>query len=289
MLKKLLREPLLHFLLIGGALFLLYGLENGGIDNNGDQLVISKNDINRLKALWKKKRQRLPTSQELNGLIEQQIRVEVLYREALVMGLDQNDTIVRRRLAQKMEFISSDLAAQVEPIEAQLMDHLAENADKFEVPARADFVQIYLSTERRGENVEEDAGRLLVKLQKADSKVDIMTAGDSIMLGAQHKQLSIRAVSRMFGRAFANKLFALPVGSWQGPIPSAYGLHLIRIDDKTPARRPELEAVRQKVRDDWTAQQRRKLDGAFYKSLRQRYEIIIEDLDKNETMAGAEK
>ncbi|MFC1664525.1 peptidyl-prolyl cis-trans isomerase [Pseudomonadota bacterium] len=289
MLKIWLREPLLHFLLIGAALFLLYGLQNETIDDDKNRIVVSKNDIDHLKILWKKKWQRLPTTQELKGLIEQQIREEVLYREALAMGLDQNDTIVRRRLAQKVEFISADLAAQVEPTEAQLMDHIKTNADKFEVPARVDFVQVFLSTDRRGENVENDAKRLLDELQKADSKVDIKAAGDSIMLGAEHKQLSIRAVSRMFGRAFAEKLFALPVGSWQGPIPSAYGLHLIRIDSKAMARQPELQTVREKVRDNWHAQQRRNLDEAFYKSLRQRYKIVIESDNQKDSIASAKK
>jgi hypothetical protein len=111
--KKWLREPLLHFLLIGAALFLLYGYQNDGYVDQGNRIVISKSDINRLVMLWEKKWQRSPTRVELEGLIEQQIQEEVLYREALAMGLDLNDGVVRRRLAQKVEFISYDLGSPV--------------------------------------------------------------------------------------------------------------------------------------------------------------------------------
>lgn len=287
MLKKWLREPLIHFLLIVGVLFFVYNLQNEQVDDAGNRIVISKTDIDRLNILWKKKWQRSPTPSELKGLIEQQIREEVLYREALAMGLDKNDTIVRRRLAQKVEFISSDLAAQIEPTDAQLKEHLAANADKFKVPGRIDFVQIYFSTDRRGEQALVDANVLLAELTQPDSKIDIQTAGDSIMLGGQHKLLTKASVSRSFGRDFASKLFTLPVGSWQGPVASAYGLHLIRIDNKTTDRQPELEAVRDKVSNEWLAQQRRTLNEAFYKRLRQRYEIVIEESNDDGTVASA--
>ncbi len=279
MLKKWLREPLLHFLLIGALLFVIYGLQNDGISDQSKRIVFTSADINRLALLWKKQRQRLPTQSELDGLIEKQIREQVLYREALAMGLDKNDSIVRRRLAQKVQFISSDLAAQIEPSEQDLTDYLASHRDKFEIPGRISFVQIYLSTDKRGAEVEQDASRLLLELEKSGADVDITKFGDPFMFGQAHQQITNFDVKRLFGKAFAKKLSSLSVKQWQGPVRSGYGLHLIRIDNKTAASQPMLATVRDKVRTEWMNQQRLIVDEAFYKSLRQRYEIVIEDAD----------
>jgi len=277
LLKKWLREPLVHFLFIGGLLFLAYSLQNDGFSDQDKRIVFTQADINRLVLLWEKQRQRPPTQVELEGLIEQQVREQVMYREALVMGLDQNDSIVRRRLAQKVEFISADLAAQVEPSETNLAEYLAAHRDKFEIPARISFVQVYLSTDKRATNAQAEATRLLAALEKAGSGADIRKFGDRFMLGQQHEQVTEFEVTRLFGQVFAEKLFSLSVGNWQGPVPSGYGLHIVRIDNKTVARQPELKTVRNKVRDEWMNEQRRVVDKAFYNSLRQRYEIVIED------------
>jgi len=286
LLKKWLREPLLHFLLIGAALFVLYGLQNDEAVGDDRRIVFTDADINRLVALWEKRWQRLPTQRELEGLIESQIREEVLYREALAMGLDQQDTVVRRRLAQKLEFITADLAAQAEPGDAELADFLAAHSDQFEVPGRISFVQVYLNADKRGEQVEQDASILLDELTQPESSMDVMAAGDAFMFGQQHEQLSEQGVARLFGAVFAEKLFALPVGSWEGPVPSGYGLHLVRIDHKTEPRQPELHTVRDKVRNEWLAQQRRTMDEAFYKSLRQRYEIEVADVTPEDIVSG---
>ncbi len=286
MFKKLLREPLLHFLLIGAALFLVYGLQNDGVADQSNRIVFTKADINRLILVWEKKRQRPPTRLELEGLIEQQIREEVMYREALLMGLDQNDAIVRRRMAQKVEFITADIAAQSEPTDAELEEYLAMHADKFEVPGRISFVHVYLNRDQRGENVQQDARLLLEQLSEPGSQKDIMTAGDPFMLGQQHEKMTRHDVSRLFGNEFTNRVFTLPPGSWQGPISSGYGLHLIRIDDKTEAVQPDLGMVRDKVYSEWQAQQRRDMDKAFYKSLRQRYEIVIDDAMTSNAVAS---
>ena len=283
-----LREPLLHFLLIGSALFAAYNLQNEGIVEN-NRIVISEAEIDRLITLWEKKRQRLPTQSELQGLIEQQIREEVMYREAIAMGLDQNDSVVRRRLAQKVEFISADLAALAEPGETELADYLATHGDTFELPARINFVQIYIDLNKHGDNAQAHANSLLDKLGQSGSDLDIETIGDSLMLDHQYEQLTEHDISRLFGKDFANNLFTLPVGSWQGPVLSGYGPHLVRIDNKTEARLPELETVRDKVRDEWLAQQRRIMDEAFYNGLRQRYEIIIKNIPEKDNVASTEK
>ena len=280
MLKKWLREPLLHFLLIGAALFIFYNLQTDDSADDSNSIVISESDIDRLITLWEKKWQRLPTETELEGLVEAQIREEVLYREALAMGLDQNDTIVRRRLAQKVEFISADLASQAEPSDADLQTYLDTHAEKFAVPARISFQQIYLNADQRGDQVNKDAQRLLDQLTRSAASVDIMAAGDSFMFGQQHEQLTEHGVSRLFGQQFTEKIFELPVGAWHGPVVSGYGLHLVYVDAKSEAKASTLDEVRNKVRDEWLAQQRRKLDQVFYSELRKRYDIVVQTVAK---------
>ena len=274
-LTTLLREPLLHFLLIGASLFLFYNLQNEGrIEDN--RIVIDEAKINHLVALWEKKRQRPPTQTELESMIQQQIREEVMVREALAMGLDKNDSMIRRRLAQKIEFITSDLAALAEPDETELSNYLSTHSEQFSLPARIDFVQIFINPDKHEANVQEYSNNLLKELSQAGANSDITTLGDSLMLEQQHEQVTEHDVSRLFGKEFASKLFVLPVGSWQGPIQSGYGLHLVHIDNKTENKLPELKAVREKVHAEWQAQQRQDMDKIFYESLRQRYEIVIE-------------
>jgi hypothetical protein len=277
--KRWLSEPLLHFLLIGGALFLFYGFQNDGYVDYDNRIVITSADINRLAMLWEKKWQRPPAQFEMEGLLEQQVREEVLYREALSMGLDKNDSVVRRRMAQKVEFISSGLADQLEPADDDLAAYQEANPEKFELPARVSFTQVYLNVDRHGENTEKEALDLLRRLQQEEQGLDILEAGDAFMFGAQHDQLSHHGVSRLFGNDFANSVFELPVGGWEGPVWSGYGIHLVLIQDKTTAVQPELSAVRDDVRNEWLMEQRRTLDEALYKSLRQRYEIEIEAMD----------
>jgi len=280
-LDTLLREPLLHFLLIGAALFFIYNLQNESVvDNN--RIVISQVKIDHLITLWEKKRQRLPTQTELQSMINQQIREEVMVREALVMGLDKNDGVVRRRLAQKVEFIFADLAALVNPTETELQDYLSTHSDKFKLPARINFEQVFIDISKHPSNLQVYTNRLLNELLQADSNIDINTMGDSLLLAQQYKQQTEHDVSRLFGKDFASELFTLAVGNWQGPVQSGYGLHLIRIKNKAENQQPELNTLREKVRIEWLAQQRRDMDKAFYNSLRQRYEIIVEKpLNKN--------
>ena len=283
MLKNLLREPLLHFLLIGVVLFLVYYLQNddaAGADSN--QIVITEAHVDRLISMWEKQRQRLPTRDELNGLIEGQVREEVLYREALNLGLDRNDAGVRRRLARKMEFLFADISDQVEPTESQLEDYLAANKEKFEVPGRIDFFQVYFNTDKHGEQAGEDAGMLLARLAQDSSNLDLGAAGDRFMFGYEHEQLSVAEVGSMFGMDFSERLFRLPVGSWQGPVPSSYGLHLVYIRHKSPTTLPGLDAVRDKVRSEWLSVQRREMDEIFYQRLREQYEVVVEPRGKAE-------
>ena len=277
MLDKWLREPLLHFLLLGAALFLLYGLRNADVSVAGDEINITRAHIERAVSMFEKRWQRPPTKSEYDELIEQQIREEVLYREALGMGLDKHDAVVRRRMVQKVEFITADIADLVVPTEKQLSDYLAANIEKFELPSRISFRQIFFNAERRDEDVEEDIRQVLAMLRQPDSGIDIRTIGDPLMFGLDHARMTKREVARMLGDGFAKELFGLPVGQWQEPIASGYGLHLVYVQEKTASTRPELAAVRDDVQTEWLASQRRATDESFYRSLRQRYTIVVED------------
>ena len=275
-----LKEPLFHFLLIGTGLFMLYGWQADDTVRP-DQIVFTEAKIDRLINLWERKWQRLPTQQELQGLIDQQIREEVLYREALAMGLDKDDMMVRRRMSQKMEFISNDLTSLAEPDDAQLQTYLDNHPDKFAIPGRISYSQVYLNADQHGDQLFADAEKLLAELSQSAVDVDISMAGDSFMGGYSFDDETDFGVARIFGKAFATELFKLPVGEWSGPVESGYGLHIVRVDSRTDSRAPILDQVRDKVRGEWLAEQQRKNNDLLYAEFRKRYEIIIESPSSN--------
>lgn len=281
-----LKEPLFHFLLIGAGLFMLYGWQTDDNALPPDQIVFTEARVDQLINLWERKWQRLPTQQELQGLIEQQIREEVLYREALAMGLDKDDPVVRRRMSQKMEFISNDLASLAEPDDTQLQDYLDQHSEKFSIPGRISYSQVYLNASQRGEHVLTDAQKLLEELSSFTVDTDITMTGDSFMGGYKFLDETDFGVVRLFGKAFALELFKLPVGEWTGPVESGYGLHLVRIDSRTDSRAPSLQQVRDKVRGEWLAEQQRMTNDLLYSEFRKRYEITIEGPVANSIEAG---
>ena len=274
--KRWIQEPLVHFLLIGAALFALFYQVADPEQPADNRIVISEADIERMITLFERKLQRLPTQQELNGLVEAQIREEILYREALAMGLDRDDTIVRRRMAQKVEFMFNDLVDAADPTDKELQRFLDENPDRFTESARVSFVHIYLNADKRGSSVNSDAEELLQKLRSDSSGVDAAAAGDGFMFGYAFENQSERQVSRMFGRDFADALNRLAPGSWQGPVSSGYGLHLVYVSERVDAWLPPLEEIRDSVLYELLAERREQANQAFYKSLRERYDVIVE-------------
>ena len=281
------KEPLFHFLIIGALIFVLYSVVNKDEDiGPTNKIVVSTADIERLSDAWSAKWNRPPTEAELHGLVESYIREEVYYREALALGLDQNDTILRRRLMQKMEFLSNDLAELNTPDEAALNEFFLDHQDKYELPARATFTHIYFSPDKRGEEAVEDAKRVLSKLKTAASPIfRAPERGDTLMLQYDFTQETPFEVSRLFGSGFADRLFKLDIDSWQGPIESGYGFHLVRINEKIDSRMPELASVIEKVRTDWMYEQRQKTNKEIYRRFKDRYEIVVEEAPKQSGMA----
>jgi hypothetical protein len=273
-LQRILREPLLHFVVLGAGLFVLFGLVGGPAEERPDRIVISAAKVENLAELFRRTWRRPPTQAEIDGLIEDYIKEEILYREALALGLDRDDIVIRRRLRQKMEFIGEDLAPPVEPTDAELQAVLAEHADRFRAPARVSFTQVYLSPDRRGEDAWGDAERMLVALDAGSA--DPARSGDPILLEQDYRELAAQDVERLFGRAFAAQVAELPVGRWSGPVESGYGLHLVLVHERTLARLPDLAEVRDAVANEWGAARRQEANRAFYKALRARYEVSVE-------------
>jgi len=277
-LVKAIREPLVHFVVIGAAISGLYGLMRDAPDDAAaDRIVVTTGDIERLGSLWHKQRQRPPTAEELRGLIAGHIREEVLYREALALGLDRDDTIVRRRLAQKFEFLTEDLAAAREPTAAELVAFFDANRNRYLVPPRLSFTQLYFNPDRRGAGVEGDAGVALASLRGESPETSAVELGDSFMLDERYEQRTPQEIEGIFGREFAEAVSRLDSGVWSGPVTSGYGLHLVRIDERIESRLPALAEVAAEVRNDWAYDQRRQANDAIYQRLLSRYSVVIED------------
>jgi hypothetical protein len=276
-LRRVAGEPIVHFLLLGAAIFALARfMPRDDALPPRDTIVVTQGRIDQLIEIWERTYLRLPTQEELAGLVEDYVRQEVLYREALAMGLDDDDTVVRRRLAQKMEFIAEGIADTAEPTDEQLASLLSEEPDRFRVPGSVSFSQVYLNVDQRGESIDDDAARLLDELHAAGETVDTLGYGDPISLDARYEDLSPDEVDRVFGRGFAARLDAIEAQSWTGPIASGYGIHLVCVHRRTQGWMPSLEEIRDEVRREWMFRQRQQAERAMYETLRQRYTIEIE-------------
>lgn len=274
--RSLLRQPLFQFLVLGVVLFGLYAIFGQKQEAESKEIVITNQQIALLATMWEKQWRRPPTPQEMQGLVESFIREEVLYREALAMGLDRDDTVVRRRLAQKIEFLAQDLATQGEPGDAELRTFFAENSERFEIPATVTFTHVYLNLDERSEAVFDDADRILGALRAG---ADPNQQGDRFMLQSRYVGLDRQGVARNFGSQFADSIFALTSDDWEGPVQSGYGLHLVRIEGREEAYLPPFEEVRLRVRDEFISNRRREVDELFYQRLREGYTITIEEPD----------
>ena len=270
--KKLLREPLVHFLLIGAVLFLVFDITRDESGDAPNRILVDRNQVQQLAAQFQRTWLRPPTEQELAGLVEGHVRDEVYYREALAMGLDQNDPQVRRRMRLKLEFILEDLSAEDPPGDEVLTAFLHENADRFEISPQLWFRQVYLNPDKR-QDLAGDAGNLLEEL--AD-RADPETLGDPSMLPFDFPAAFRSEIARTFGAEFADRVVELDTGAWQGPIYSGLGAHLVLVTERREARLPELLEIRGQVEREYLAQRRQVLKDQAYQKLREGYEIIIE-------------
>jgi hypothetical protein len=276
-LKKWLNEPLLHFLVLGALIFALYAWLTPNQPGSGE-IVLTRGQQEHLITAFSRTWQRPPTAAEFNGLVEDWLREEIAYRESRQMGLDSNDTIIRRRLRQKLETLADDIVSMSEPSDEQLQAYLQENSEAFQAEPRYTLQQVYFSPDRRGEQAAQDAEQALLLLNTGGELINPADIGDPLPLPRQLEQEREAAIAAQFGQVFVDGLRGLETGEWQGPLRSGYGLHLVRIERYSPGRPLTLDEARAQVQRDWANQQRQQAMDMLYQRLGERYTFTIEPL-----------
>lgn len=273
--KRLLKEPLLHFLVLGSLIFAVYSwLNRRAPDKSAVGTVrITSNEIAWLKETWSRQWQREPSRDELRGLVTDFLKEELLAREARALGLDQDDTIVRRRLAQKLEFLVQDTSQIAQPTEEDLRRFYEANPERFQTEARISFTQVFFSREKRPA-AETDAKTALNDLARGANTADF---GDRILVDSDIVDADMQSVAGQFGRDFAEAVFALEPGGWSGPIESGYGLHVVRVSEVKPGKRRALSEVKTQVLEYWRQQRQRTDNEKYFATLLKKYDVVVDD------------
>ena len=287
--KKLIREPLVHFLIIGAGLFLLFGWKgNPAFLQGGRQantIVVAQDTVNQLIAAFTRTWMRPPTEGEVRSLIENFIRDEIYYREAIAIGLDRGDALIRRKLRQKMEFILEDIAAQTDPTDEQLQRFMTEHREKYLVDPQIAFRQVFVSFDRRGDSAEEHA-RLI--LEQLDEGADPDALGDRSLIDHTAELSPLWKIKKDYGEAFGKQLLDLEPGGWAGPLRSGFGLHLVFVDKRVVQPLPKLKDIRDTVTRDWAVALQKKLKDDAYAKIRERYTVEFEKPGSTFTSGVAE-
>jgi hypothetical protein len=276
---KLLREPLVQFFFIGAAIYLLYGVfaepSQEEIDNT---ITVSAAEIEWMQTSWRKRWNRAPTDKELDGMIQQYIRETVLYREALTMGLNKHDQVIRRRLAQKLEFLAKDLVQLTPPTDEELLTYFDEHKARYQEPALYTFTQVFIDPDKRGDATLDDVEKIkAVLIARGDTVEDFGALGDGFMLQDYYPAKDLTEVQKQFGSGFTEALAELTKGHWHGPILSGYGMHLVYIHNISEPPAPVFTQLRERVAQDWKTVKGEELNEQFYANLRDRYIIVIDD------------
>ena len=278
LLRRWLHEPLLHVLLIGFALFAAYYALNpdAGQRQDSNRIVITADDLAQIQLAWMAQWQRPPTPEEMRNLIDGKIREEVLSRQAIALGLDKEDTIVKRRLAQKMEFVMEDASALREPASDELRRWFVQNAQRFATPSLVTFRHLYFSPDLRGAHARDDAIEALRKLAgKPEETPELDGLSDRFMFQDFYAEGSPDQVANIFGTSFAQALPGLEPGKWQGPIESGLGWHLVWVESNIPGRVPAFEEIEARVKSEWNDEQRAEGKRKMFDHMRSRYQIVL--------------
>lgn len=269
--KQLLKEPLLHFMLIGAGLFGIYAWVNPSEEASPDQIVVSQGRIEQMISIYEKTWQRLPSEEELKALVDDYVLEEIYYRQAQEMGMDQDDTIIRRRMRQKLEFLTDEVLLAEDVDEQVLEQYLADNADAFREDARYSFEQVYINPQKHGDGLDaylEEVGSGL--------RVGSEVQSDSYFVAREHSDLPAWKVDREFGQDFADQLNGLNMGEWSEPISSGLGIHFVRLSKRDAGRLPDLADVHDKVKREWIHHQKLEKRRALNEKFLERYEVVIE-------------
>ena len=277
--RRWLREPLLQFLLIGIALFAGYRVLHPPLDaaarpqvTRANVIELTPDDLFQMSVGWLAQGRPAPTSDEMRSLVELRVREEILYREGLALGLDKGDTIVKRRLAQKMEFLAEDVAAVPDPASGELKAWFEHNAERFAPAPRVSFRHLYFSPDRRGSRARADAERALAQLIRAPGNTAV---ADPFMFQEYYGDRSPEQLAKLFGAGFARDIFKLAPGSWQGPIESGYGWHLVFADVIAASQVPAFEEVETDVKAAFVDEQRAISRRKMYDAMRARYRVVL--------------
>jgi hypothetical protein len=277
---KLLREPLLHFLLAGALLFGIYGWLNRGESDSGEfdrRIQVTEREISWLTETWTRQWQRPPDERELQGLVTDYLREELLAREARSLGFDRDDVIVRRRLAQKMNFILEDTARLAAPTDEQLRALYEEDRSRFDAPATVSFEMVFFSTDKRGDAATREAQALLASLSAAGANADPGNAGDGTLLPREMTDADQQAIASVFGDGFAGAVMTLEPGGWKGPVASAFGQHLVRVTSRSEGATRPFEEIRADLVEEWHRRGQTDAKALYFKGLLERYDIEATD------------
>jgi hypothetical protein len=271
--RKLIKDPLVHFLAIGVALFAAAAWRGQSVSAGREQIVVTAEQVTQARAAAALLQGREPTTEEMATLIEPTIRDEVLYREALALGLDENDDEVRRRLIEKMSYLTQDLADPEPPSEQALREFYAANPDTFTIPALVSFDQVFFSPGMRGETLEADAAAGLAALRAGRAPAEV---GDRTPLRESYDDAPREQVAVLFGDELAAALFGAAPGDWTGPFRSDFGLHVVRLRSRSAARLPPYDEIAARVAEEYGAARRREANERAYREMRARYDVVIE-------------
>jgi len=275
--SRLLREPIFHILLAGVAIFLVDAMLRGESRGAGEgEIHVPAGRVENLVALFAKTWKRPPTADELRSIVDDYVLEEALYREGLAMGLDRNDTVIRRRIRQKMEFVVADLVESKSPTETELREWFDERREDYRIAASYSFRQVFLDPGLRGDAVHKDAERLLKQLEGLANLELAREFGDRILLEFAFLDVETTALQSTFGDGFAAELSQLPLGRWSGPIASAFGLHLIYLSERAESRLPAFEEVRREIVRDFEYHQTDAAQLRLEEELLGRYEVTVE-------------
>lgn len=271
--KRFLKEPLFHFLLIGFALFLLYDVKQGQESIEPNQILVSAKQTQQLVARFKLTKLRPPSKQEQQALIEDYVRDEVFYREAIAMGLDQNDPQLRKQMRMKLEYFLEELSTDTLTDEF-LRNYLKQHPEKFQTDAQYTFQQLYINPDNHPTPLAE-ANDILYRLKNGE---DPNTLGDRTLLEPHFLSFTSREIENYFGNEFSTQINQLNTQEWSGPISSSYGLHLIKIDNKLESYLPEFSDIRKDIEREYTVQRRSEQKDQAYQLMRSRYQVVVEPL-----------
>jgi hypothetical protein len=274
--SKLLKDPLVHFLALGVALFAVAAWRGQSVSAGREQIVVTAEQVAQARAAAAVLQGREPTQEEMQTLVEPTVRDEVMYREALALGLDENDDEVRRRLIEKMTYLTQDLADPQPPSEQALRDFYTANPDTFTIPALVSFDQVFFSPGTRGDKLEADAAAGLAALRAGRAPAEV---GDRTPLRESYDDAPREQVAVLFGDELAAALFGAAPGEWTGPFRSDFGLHVVRLRSRSDARLPPYDEIAARVAEEYGAQRRREANERAYREMRAQYDIVIEQPD----------